>query len=68
MSNKEVVLDLLSQLPEDVSLEDIAEEIAIEAAIQRGKKAADEGRVISHEEMKKRSAEWAIAGRPTLRD
>lgn len=58
MSTKELVLDVLRQMPEDVSLEDVAEEIAILAAIERGERAAEEGRVITQEEAIKRSASW----------
>jgi predicted transcriptional regulator len=58
MSNKELVLDALKQMSEDASLEQISEEIAILAAIKRGEEAADEGRVVSHEETKRRIAEW----------
>ena len=58
MSNKELVLDALKQMPEDASLEEISEEIAILAAIKRGEDDIAAGRVISHEEMKKRIAEW----------
>jgi predicted transcriptional regulator len=35
-----------------------AENAAILAAIKDGEKAADEGRIISHEEVKKRFAAW----------
>ena len=39
MSNKEIVIEAIRQLPELVSFEEIAEEIAILAAIQRGEHA-----------------------------
>jgi hypothetical protein len=58
MSNKELVLETLRKLPEEVSLEEISEEIAILAAIRRGEQAADEGKVVPHEEVKKRLASW----------
>jgi len=45
-------------MPEEVSLQEISEEIAILAAIRRGEAAADAGRVISHEELKRRSETW----------
>ncbi len=58
MSNKELVIETVRKLPEDASLQQISEEIAILAAIQRGREAADAGDVISHEELEKRSASW----------
>jgi predicted transcriptional regulator len=48
MSDKELVIEALRQLPEDVTLEAISEEIAILAAIRRGEEAADAGRVVVH--------------------
>lgn len=58
MSNKELVMETIRKLPEDVTLEKISEEIAILAAIRRGKLAAEEGRVVSHEEIIQRVASW----------
>jgi len=56
MSNKEAAIELIHVMPAKATLEEIAEEIAILAAIQRGKTDADAGRVITHEEMKKQMA------------
>jgi predicted transcriptional regulator len=58
MSNKEVVIEAVRQLPETVSIEEISEQIAILAAIRKGEEAADAGRVVPHEEVKKRFAQW----------
>lgn len=58
MSNKEAVLEAMRKMPEDASLEEISEEIAILAAIQRGEEAAAAGRVVPHEEVKQRLASW----------
>ncbi len=58
MSNKELVIEMLRQLPEEVTLEEIREEIAILAAIRRGEEAAAAGRVVPHSEVKTRSATW----------
>ena len=58
MSNKEVVIEAVRKLPEDATLQQISEEIAIFAAIRKGEEAADEGRVIPHEEVKKKLASW----------
>jgi predicted transcriptional regulator len=58
MSNKEIVIEAIRQLPELVSFEEIAEEIAILAAIQKGECDADAGRTVSHEDVKKRLTSW----------
>lgn len=58
MSNKELVIEALRKLPEDTTLEEISEEIAILAAIRRGEEAADAGKVIPHAEVKKRFTSW----------
>ena len=58
MSNNEAAIETVRELPDDVSLEDILERIAILAAIRRGEEAADAGGVIPHEEVKKRVASW----------
>jgi predicted transcriptional regulator len=58
MSNKEVVIDAVRELPERATLEDILEQIKILAALQRSAEAADAGQVIPHEEVKKKVASW----------
>jgi len=56
MSNKDLVIETIRKLPEDATLDEICEEIAILAAIRRGEEAADAGKVVPHEEVKKRFA------------
>ncbi len=58
MSNEELVIEALRKLPEEVTVEEIIEELAILAAIRRGEEAAAAGRVMPHEEVKKRFASW----------
>ncbi|MGP0065517.1 MAG: hypothetical protein ACLQGP_18175 [Isosphaeraceae bacterium] len=58
MSNKELVIETLRQLPEQVTLEEIAEEIATLAAIRRGEEDVEAGRTIPHDEVKKRFQTW----------
>ena len=58
MSAKELVLESVRNMPDDKTMDEIVEELAILAGIQRGEQAANEGRVISHDEMKKRVASW----------
>jgi predicted transcriptional regulator len=58
MTDKELIIDTLKKLPEEVSIEQILEEIEILVAIRRGEDAADAGRVIPHEDVKKMVASW----------
>ncbi len=57
-SAKEDVRELLDQLPEDSSLEDIQYHIYVRQKIQKGLDAAHEGKVISRDEVEKRMARW----------
>lgn len=58
MSDKQMVLEAVRRLPEEATLEEISDEIAILAAIQRGKDDADAGQVLTHDEIQARSAAW----------
>jgi predicted transcriptional regulator len=58
MSNKEVVIEAVRQLPETYSFEEISEQIALLAAIRKGEEAADAGRVLPHEDVKRDFAQW----------
>jgi predicted transcriptional regulator len=58
MSNKEIVNETIRQLPELVSSKEIPEEIAILAAIQKGERDVEAGRIMSHDDVKMRLASW----------
>jgi hypothetical protein len=58
VSQKEIVLDVISELPDEVSLEQIAEKIEFLAAIQKGMDQLDRGEGIPHEEVKRQLAAW----------
>jgi predicted transcriptional regulator len=58
MSNKELVLEAIRGMPDEATIDEISEEIAILAAIRRGEEAADAGHLIPHEEVKQRLAKW----------
>jgi predicted transcriptional regulator len=58
LTEKQMAWEALRQMPESATLQQISEEMAILAAIRRGEAAADAGRVVSHEEVLRRSAEW----------
>ena len=54
----EGVRELLEQLPDDASLEDIQYHIYVRQKIERGLEAAQGGKVMSREEVEKRMARW----------
>ena len=58
MTDKQMILETISGLPEHASVQQIAEEIEILAAIRRGEEAADAGRTTPHEEVKAMLASW----------
>ena len=58
MTQKKLVLDAISELPDEASLEEIAERVDFLAAIQRGLDQLDRGESIPHEEVKRRLAAW----------
>jgi len=51
---KQEARNLIDKLPEQATWDDIMYEFYIKKKIEIGLKAADEGRVVSHEEVKKR--------------
>ena len=53
-SAKKQALEMIRNLPDRVTWDDIMYEIYVRKKIARGIKAADEGKVVSHEEVKKR--------------
>jgi predicted transcriptional regulator len=58
MTDKQLAIQHIRSLPAGVSLAEIAEEIAILDRIRAGEKDADEGNVISHEELKRQVKQW----------
>jgi predicted transcriptional regulator len=57
-TDKQLARAALDQMPETATLEEMAEELAILAAIQQGEADIVAGRVVSHEEVVRRSATW----------
>lgn len=51
---KEEAKKLIEKLPDTATWDDIMYELYVKKKISAGLKAADEGRVVSHEEAKKR--------------
>jgi hypothetical protein len=59
MSNRELVIDLLSKLPEDAPLEEIAREIEFLAGIQTARQQACRREGIPAEDARKLIDSWA---------
>jgi predicted transcriptional regulator len=55
---KDEVRELLANLPDDASLEDIQYHLYVRQKIQRGLEAAEQGRLIPHEEVVRRMSRW----------
>ena len=58
MSDKQLVLETLRQLPEEASLSEIIEELQTLEAIRKGQEDIAEGRFKSHDEVKALVASW----------
>ena len=58
MTEKEIVLETIRSLPDNCSLDEIAERIEFMAAVQKGLDQLDRGEGIPHEEVKKQLASW----------
>jgi len=54
---KKEVESLLKDLPEDADWDDLMYKIYVRQSIEQGLKDSEEGRVISHEEIKKKYSE-----------
>ncbi|MDZ7773184.1 MAG: hypothetical protein U5K31_10680 [Balneolaceae bacterium] len=48
------VQDLLEDLPEDAEWEDLMYKIYVRQSIEKGLKDSEEGRIVSHEEIKRK--------------
>ena len=60
MTQKRLVLETISELPDEVSLDEIAERIEFLAAVQKGIDQLDRGEGIPHEEVKRQLATWLV--------
>lgn len=55
---KDEVREILSRLPDEVSLEDIQYHIYVRQKIERGLQNVEEGRTLTQEELERRIAKW----------
>ena len=58
MSNREIAIDLIRKLPEDMPLRDIAREIEFVAAVREGFEQIDRGEGVPAEEVRQRVPTW----------
>jgi predicted transcriptional regulator len=57
-TTKEQIIKAMSELPEDASFEDAIQRLYVLYKIDRGLADVEEGRTLSHEEVKKQLAKW----------
>lgn len=58
MKDKQVAIQTINKLPEDASMEEIAEELQILAAIRKGKADVKAGRVKPHAQVERMFEAW----------
>jgi predicted transcriptional regulator len=58
MKDKQVAIQTISQLPENASMDEIAEELQIMAAIRKGKADVKAGRVKSQAQVERLFETW----------
>jgi predicted transcriptional regulator len=61
MTDKQRAIETIQHLPETASLEDIIAELYFRQKVDRGLKAADEGRTVPHDQAKQRLSQWLPA-------
>jgi predicted transcriptional regulator len=57
-SAKQAVRDILKQLPEDCTLEDVQYQLYVRQKLEKSRAAATQGRLLPHEEVRKRLSKW----------
>ena len=55
---RDKVLDTIKELPEEFELEDLIEKLIFVEKIEQGLKELDEGKTVSHEEVKEIASKW----------
>jgi hypothetical protein len=58
MSNREIVINLIEKLPEDMSLQDIAREIELIAGVRKAREEAARGEGVSPEQARQLVDSW----------
>jgi predicted transcriptional regulator len=55
---KDEVIKMISKMPDDVSIDDIMEELYFKLQVNRGLQDLEDGKGISHEEVEKKVQQW----------
>ena len=58
MTEKEIVIKAVTELPDDCSMDETADRIEFLAAVRKGLDQLDRGEGIPHEEIKRQLASW----------
>jgi predicted transcriptional regulator len=58
MTQKAMVLEAITELPDDSTLDQIADRVEFLTAVQKGLDQIDRGQTITHEQLKKELASW----------
>jgi len=58
MSNREIVINLIEKLPEDMPLQDIAREIELIASVRKAREEASRGEGVSPEQARQLVDSW----------
>jgi len=58
MTTKEAAIQVISELPDEASIEDIMHELYVQMKVEVGLKQVEEGQTIEHGEAKRRLAKW----------
>lgn len=57
-SIKQDVIEMIKNLPDEVDYDDIMAEIHFKQKVDKSLKQIDEGKILSHEEVKQRISKW----------
>ena len=57
-ATKEQVIELVKAMPDDITVEDVIEELYFKLQVDQGLSRLDRGESIPHEEVEKRLAKW----------
>lgn len=58
ISIKQAALRMIERMPDDASLEDIMYELYFRKRVDRGLRELDQGKTVSHEEVKRGLVKW----------
>lgn len=58
MTTKDAVIEMIRGLPDDVTLAEIVAELYFRQKVDRGLRELEDGKGVSHDEARKRLAEW----------